>query len=131
MNEATMYETTMYNTPGTINTEALMMSWSICLVISVIYMVMMWKIFSKAGLPGWKCLIPFYNMYCLYKILWGNGWMFIALFVPLVNLVIFAMSMYKLAKVFGKGIGFTFGLIFLGIIFVGILAFGPAEYIGD
>ena len=46
------------------------------LAISVLTLVAMWKLFVKAGRAGWKCLIPFYNTYCLYDIAWGK-WMVI------------------------------------------------------
>lgn len=102
----------------------------ISLVIVVITLVAMWKIFEKAGRAGWKCLIPFYNAYCLYDIVWGKGWMFLLMFVPIVNIIIQIMFVFKMAKTFGKGAGFGFGLLFLNTIFVLILGFGSAEYVG-
>lgn len=102
----------------------------ISLILSLIMIVAMWKIFVKAGKPGWGCLIPFYREYCLMEISWGNGWLFLLLFVPFVNAVFGIMSLFKLAGAFGKGVAFAFGLWFLSIIFFPILAFGDAEYIG-
>ena len=100
------------------------------LVIAVLTLVAMWKIFVKAGKPGWACLIPFYNMYCMYDIAWGNGWLFLLGFVPCVNFVVMIMLYFKLAKAFGKGTGFGFGLVFLNTIFVLILGFDNSQYIG-
>ena len=100
------------------------------LAISVITLVAMWKLFVKAGKAGWKCLIPFYNTYCLYDIAWGNGWLFLLMFVPCVNVVVGIMMLFKLAKAFGQGTGFGFGLLFLNTIFILILGFGSAEYVG-
>ena len=100
------------------------------LAISVLTLVAMWKIFVKAGRAGWKCLIPFYNTYCLYDIAWGNGWLFLLMFVPCVNVVVGIMMLFKLAKAFGQGTGFGFGLLFLNTIFILILGFGSAEYVG-
>ena len=100
------------------------------LVIAVLTLVAMWKIFVKAGKPGWACLIPFYNMYCMYDIAWGNGWLFLLTFIPCVGLVFAIIMLFKLAKAFGQGTGFGFGLLFLNTIFVLILGFGKAEYIG-
>lgn len=100
------------------------------LAIIVLTLVAMWKIFVKAGKAGWKCLIPFYNVYCLYDIVWGKGWMFLLLLIPIVNIVIQIMFVFKMAKAFGKGTGFGFGLLFLNTIFVLILGFGSAEYVG-
>lgn len=99
------------------------------LAISVLTLVAMWKLFVKAGRAGWKCLIPFYNTYCLYDIA-GNGWLFLLMFVPCVNVVVGIMMLFKLAKAFGQGTGFGFGLLFLNTIFILILGFGSAEYVG-
>lgn len=101
------------------------------LAISVLTLVAMWKLFVKAGKAGWKCLIPFYNTYCLYDIAWGNGWLFLLMFVPCVNIVVGIMMLFKLAKAFGQGTGFGFGLLFLNTIFILILGFGSAEYVGS
>ena len=100
------------------------------LAISVLTLVAMWKLFVKAGKAGWKCLIPFYYTYCLYDIAWGNGWLFLLMFVPCVNVVVGIMMLFKLAKAFGQGTGFGFGLLFLNTIFILILGFGSAEYVG-
>ena len=100
------------------------------LAISVLTLVAMWKLFVKAGKAGLKCLIPFYNTYCLYDIAWGNGWLFLLMFVPCVNVVVGIMMLFKLAKAFGQGTGFGFGLLFLNTIFILILGFGSAEYVG-
>lgn len=94
------------------------------LVIAVLTLVAMWKIFVKAGKPGWACLIPFYNMYCMYDIAWGNGWLFLLTFIPCVGFVFAIIMLFKLAKAFGQGTGFGFGLLFLNTIFVLILGFG-------
>lgn len=102
----------------------------VCLVIAVLTIIAQWKLFVKAGKPGWAAIVPFYNMYCMYEISFGNGWLFLLGFVPCVNVVIGIMMLFKLAKAYGQGIGFGFGLLFLNTIFVLILGFGKAEYIG-
>ncbi len=100
------------------------------LAVAVLGIVAMWKIFEKAGEPGWAAIIPFYNLYVLFKITWGNGWKFLFLLIPIANVVFAIITMVKLAKAFGKSGGFAVGLIFLSIIFYCILAFGDAQYIG-
>lgn len=100
------------------------------LAITVVLIVSMWKLFEKAGKPGWGCLIPFYGHYCLFDMAFGNGWLFLLMFLPIVNFVIIIMLFFKLAKAFGKGIGFGFGLLFLSIVFLPILGLGDAEYNG-
>ena len=100
------------------------------IALSVFLIVSIWMIFVKADEPGWKSIIPVYNTYTLFKIAWGNGWMFLLLLVPIVNIIVGLMTVYKLSLSFGKGIGFTLGLIFLPMIFFPILAFGSSEYYG-
>ena len=100
------------------------------LAIAVLGIVAMWKIFTKAGEPGWAAIIPFYNLYVLFKITWGSGWKFLLLLIPIANIVIAIITMVKLAKAFGKGGGFAVGLIFLSIIFYCILAFDDSGYLG-
>lgn len=102
----------------------------ISLAICVLTIVAMWKIFSKAGQAGWKSIIPIYNVYTLCKIADGNGWKFLLLLIPIVNIVYAIMLVFRLAKSFGKGVGFGFGLLFLSTIFTLILAFGSASYVG-
>ena len=102
----------------------------IMLALLVVIIIAQWKIFVKAGLPGWASIVPFYNMYCLFDITWGNGWLFLLTFIPCVGFVFNLIAIYKLAPAFGKSGGFGVGLIFLSPIFLMILGFGSAEYIG-
>ena len=102
----------------------------IMLALIVVTLVGLWKVFTKAGKPGWAAIVPFYNLYCLFEMSFGNGWLFLLTFVPCVNFVISIMVQFNLAKAFGKGVGFGFGLLFFNFIFMMILGFGDAEYIG-
>ncbi|MCI8508790.1 MAG: hypothetical protein HFJ06_09550 [Lachnospiraceae bacterium] len=102
----------------------------ICLALLVLSIVAFWRIFTKAGEPGWASIVPFYNIYVLYKIAFGNGWYFLTLLIPLANAVFGIMLYFKLAKAFGHGPGFGFGLLFLNPIFILILAFDSSEYVG-
>ncbi|MCR5702361.1 MAG: DUF5684 domain-containing protein [Lachnospiraceae bacterium] len=101
-----------------------------CIAIGIFMLVCEWRIFSKAGEPGWAAIVPFYNAYVLAKIAMGNGWLFLLLFVPFVNFVVAIIMIFKLSSAFGHGVGFGFGLLFLSIIFFPILAFGSSEYVG-
>jgi len=100
------------------------------LAIVVLLIVALWKIFGKAGEAGWKSIIPIYNTYILFKIVTGNGWKMLFMLIPLFNFVYGIMFCFKLAKAFGKGTGFGFGLLFLPNIFTLILGFGSASYVG-
>jgi hypothetical protein len=97
----------------------------------VIFMVAaMWKIYEKAGQPGWAAIVPFYNLYILTKIIGKPGWWLVMFLIPIVNYVFIVWAYNLLSKSFGKDEGFTVGLIFLSFIFFPILGFGSAQYIG-
>lgn len=102
----------------------------IILAIAVISLIAGAIVFKKAGEHPLWVIVPIANLYKLYKIAWGEGWMFLATLVPIVNIVIGIMLNLKLAKSFGKSTMFGVGLIFFPYIFMMILAFSSAEYIG-
>ena len=90
----------------------------------------MWKVFTKAGQPGWACLIPIYNLYVLCKIAGRPGWWLLLMLIPFVNIIILIILCIDIAKSFGNGVGFGLGMAFLGFIFWPILGFGSAQYQG-
>ena len=101
------------------------------LVVAVVMVVAMWKLFVKAGQPGWASIIPIYNLYVLLKIVGRPGWwLALILFIPFVNFIIIIILLIDLAKSFGKGGGFAAGLILLAPIFILILGLGDARYVG-
>ncbi|MFW5688361.1 MAG: DUF5684 domain-containing protein [Spirochaetota bacterium] len=100
----------------------------LAIVVTVFYLVVMWKIFAKAGKPGWAVLIPIYNIVVMLQIVNRPIWWIFLMFIPIANLVVGIIMILDLAKSFGKGGGFALGLIFLSFIFYPILAFGSAEY---
>lgn len=102
----------------------------IVFAVAVISLVGMWKIFVKAGKPGWGAIIPFYNMYCLFEMSFGTGWLFLLCLVPCVNVVITIIMWIKLAQAFGKGVAYGIGILFLPVVFLPMLGFGDAQYIG-
>lgn len=140
----------------------------LALGITALMCVAMWRLFRKAGLPGWAIFVPGYNMWVYYKMCWKKMWpfwsvlgcivgSFVLSFVPIYLMYIYGYTLYyralsvtrmlsllivvyvwvlsiltyvRMARAFGKGGGFAVGLIFLSPIFVPILAFGSAEYIG-
>ncbi len=102
----------------------------IYLIILVVAVVAQWKIFTKAGKPGWHSIIPFLNLYDLFEISGFNGWMFLILLVPCVGEIFLYVVYWKLAQAFGKGTGFGIGMILLTPIFMLLLAFGDAKYVG-
>ena len=74
----------------------------IAILFYILTVAAQWVVFQKAGIAGWKSIIPIYNSYCLFKIAWGNGWIFLATIIPLVGVIVDFMCMYKLAKSFDK-----------------------------
>ncbi len=107
-------------------------AWAIALYIAIIVFAIaaLWKVFTKAGKPGWACIIPIYNIIVLLEIVGKPVWWIILLLIPIVNLVVIIIVYHQLSKSFGKDVGFTLGLIFLNIIFIAILGFGSAKYVG-
>jgi Family of unknown function (DUF5684) len=105
--------------------------WIVWLVLAVLSIIAMWRIFTKAGEAGWKSLIPFYNTYLMFRIAGRNGWWFLGLFVPLLNIFVTIMLAIDLAKHFGKSTVFGIvGLWLFSIVGYFMLAFGSAAYVG-
>jgi hypothetical protein len=102
----------------------------VMLAIGVVFLVAAWKVYVKAGQPGWAVLIPFYNFYIWLKIAGRPGWWLVLLLIPLVNLVIMVILAVDVAKAFGKSAVFGVVLLFLlGGIGCLILGFGNARYV--
>src|SRR6266536_2369936 len=101
----------------------------ICWFAFVLLMIAAWwKIFSKAGQPGWAAIIPIYNWIVWCKIVGRPAWWVLLLLICLP--IFYIILCIDLAKSFGKGVGFAIGLILLSVIFFPILGFGSAQYQG-
>jgi hypothetical protein len=98
------------------------------LAFAVVMIAAGWRVFEKAGKPGWAAIIPIYNTIVLLEIAGKPIWWIFLMLIPFVNIVIAILVMIDLAKNFGKGAGFAVGLILLPFIFFPILGFGSAEY---
>ena len=106
------------------------LSMLIGLAFLIVMIAAMWKIFTKAGEPGWAVLVPIYNFIVLLRIIGKPWWWLLLCFIPFVGFVILILVYIGLAKSFGKGLGFGIGLILLSPIFIPILGFGSAQYQG-
>ena len=103
----------------------------ICEVAFIILMIAaMWRVFSKAGQPGWAAIIPIYNFYVMCKVAGRPGWWLLLMLIPFVNFIIAIILNVDISKRFGKGVGFAIGMIILPFIFWPILGFGSAQYEG-
>lgn len=107
----------------------------VLIIVAILTIIAQWRIFTKAGEAGWKCLIPIYNLVVLFRIagispLWVLG--YLAAIIPVVGaFVALGITIYlniSLGKAFGKSTGFIVGLILLNTIFTLILGFGSSEY---
>jgi hypothetical protein len=104
------------------------MYFGFCVAVWVILVVAQWKIFEKAGRPGWAALVPIYSAIVLLEIVGKPGWWVLLLFIPLVNLVITVIAAIGLAASFGCRAEFAIGLVLLPIVFYPILGFGSQTY---
>jgi hypothetical protein len=105
---------------------------SIGAVVGLIMIIALWRVFSKAGRPGWWAIIPFVNTFQLVKIGGYSGWLFLLFFIPFVNLIVYIVVALGVAKNFGKSGLFGFlGLVIFSVIGWLILGFGSAKYIGN
>lgn len=100
-------------------------------IIIIVSIASMWKIFEKAGHPGWAAIVPIYNIFILTKITGKPAWYIVLFFIPIVNIVAIVLLYHALSKSFGKDVGFTVGLILLSFVFLPMLAFGDAQYQGE
>ena len=96
--------------------------------IILIFLVSFWKIEKKIRNKGWIVLIPFYNIGCLVKDVFGSVWYVLFLFVPIINLFFILAFLYRLGKVFKKSNRYCIGLMFLPTIFLPMLAFNDSKY---
>jgi len=102
----------------------------IYLAVTILLIVSMWKVFVKAGKPGWASIVPIYNVIVLLDIAGKPVWWFILTFIPVVGIITLILVFMEVAKRFGKSALFGVGLALLPFIFFPILAFGDAKYEG-
>ena len=101
------------------------------IVIIVVYFVAAWKVYEKAGQPGWASIVPIYSLYILMRIIGRPGWWLILYFIPIANIVVTIINAIDLAKVFGRSAVFgIFGLWLFSFIGYLMLGFGSDTYKG-
>jgi len=101
------------------------------LAIAVVFIIGLWKVFTKAGQPGWAVLVPIYNIITLLKIAGRPAWWVILYLIPFVNFVVAILVAIDVAKAFGQSTGWGIVMLFLlsGIGYL-VLGFGNYQYIG-
>lgn len=102
----------------------------VVLVLFALTLVAWWRLFAKAGRPGWAAIVPIYNIVVVLQIVGRPVWWVVLMLIPLVSFVIAIVLAVDLAKSFDRSAAFGVGLLFLGFIFVPVLAFGSATYAG-
>jgi tetrahydromethanopterin S-methyltransferase subunit G len=126
---ALLQETTTDTVPVQQLSPAVGIGLGICyLVVVLLIIISLWKIFVKAGKPGWAAIVPIYNLIVLIEICCKPLWWFILLLIPFVNIIVIIILYVELSKRFGKGVGFAIGLLILPFIFFPVLAFSDAKY---
>lgn len=100
------------------------------IILTIVILVANWMVFKKMGREGWEGIIPVYNQYVLFDVLYGNGWKFLLLLIPIYNIYVMIKMDMDLAQEFGQSKGFGVGLFFLPFIFLLVLGFGKAQFRG-
>lgn len=101
-----------------------------CLIVYVITVIGMWKIFEKAGKPGWAAIIPVYNYIVMLEIVGKPIWWIFLILFPCTSLIFGIWTLNLISKSFGQSEGFTIGLVLLPFIFYPVLGFGSYQYLG-
>ena len=109
-----------------VNPVALVVS----ILVAVFYIIVQWKLFTKAGKPGWAILIPIYNCVVTFQIVYGKGWKFLLCLVPILGQILMIAYTIRLAQVYGKDVGFAILNLFFPFVTMPMLAFGSATYVG-
>jgi hypothetical protein len=102
--------------------------WVLYFIVIIFVLATLWKIFTKAGKPGWAAIVPIYNIIVLLEIVNKPIWWFLLFFIPVVGIIFSFIVYIRLAKAFGHSAGFGVGLVLLSIIFLPILAFENSQY---
>ena len=102
--------------------------WIFYITFIIFFIIVQWKIYVKAGKPGWGCIVPIYNVVLQLQIACRPIWWIFLLLIPFVNIFFAVVIVLDIAKTFGKESIFEAGLLFLSFIFFPILAFDSSEY---
>jgi TRAP-type C4-dicarboxylate transport system permease small subunit len=114
--------------PGDPVAAAMSMTTSLIILAAALLLVAsMWKVFERAGEPGWAVIIPIYNLYVLTKVAQVSAAWMIAMLLPFLNIIAVFVVANGVAKRFGKSTGFGIGLVLLPFLFYPMLAWGDDQ----
>ncbi len=128
------YSTNSSGSGSGIFTGVFLLIW---LAVAVVVIVGMWKVFVKAGKPGWAAIIPIYNTWVLAEIAGKPGWWGLAPLlgiIPFIGgilaLIVEVLIIIEVAYAFGKSGAYAVLLLLLPFIGFPMLGFGDAKYVG-
>jgi hypothetical protein len=98
------------------------------IAVAVLMIASLWKLYLKAGQPGWPAIIPILNTCMTAHVAGREWWWGLLVLIPCVGIVVWIIILIDLCKAFGKSGAYVLGLIFLPMIFFPILAFGSSQY---
>ncbi|MCP4520275.1 MAG: signal peptidase I [Cytophagales bacterium] len=100
----------------------------IILPLTIFSIMGRWKLYEKAGKPGWAIFIPIYNFIVLLEIIRKPTWWFFMFFIPIANIIYAFKINIELAKAFGKSETYGILMVFFGGIMMPILGFSKDTY---
>jgi hypothetical protein len=100
------------------------------LVVSLLSVIGKWKLYTKAGKPGWAAIIPIYSTIVMLEIVGKPLWWVFLIIFPCTSFIFFIWATNLLSKSFGQSEGFTIGLLIFPFIFYPVLGFGSYQYLG-
>lgn len=95
--------------------------------VAVLLVSSLWRLFERAGEPGWASLVPIYGQLVLLRIAGMSGWWIVLLVVPYLGVIAALPVCIALARRFGRGVPFGIALWLLPFVFAPILAFGESK----
>lgn len=103
---------------------------SLLIMLAIVGVIVagMWKVFEKAGKPGWAAIVPIYNILVMLEIAGKPAWWIVLFLIPVANFIVAIMVALAIAERFGKSQAFGFGLALLGPVFYPMLGFSDARY---
>jgi signal peptidase I len=107
--------------------------WIIFIIAALGWHIGMYGMFIKAGIPGWKALIPFYNTWCIVEKIKLKKWWFFFQLVPIAGQFITIWITIKFVEQFGRfGIWQHASTVFLPFVYFPYVGFSKNEkYAGE